>query len=160
MAMFYNIIVNIHSRFTIDIQFQHFTDSVNPNKHSHSFLYIIIADQPDVTISFSNKNGIRQLMCIPNGFPAQYEFSNWEHISEFREHIRYLPPAKSGKLYIPFISMETDRHYDRGVYICSVSNNVSVDGRTFVSAEYWLKSSGRLCYNSLKGISSDDSPTM
>lgn len=84
----------------------------------------------------------RQLKCQPDGCPDRYFFSDWEHKSELGEHIRFLPSTKTGILSIPFIQNETDRHYDKGIYICTVTNNVSVDGRTFVSGEYWLNSTG------------------
>lgn len=66
----------------------------------------------------------------------------WEHTTELKEHIRFLPSTKNGIITIPNITNETDRHNDRGIYICYVSNNISVDGRKFVSAKYLLNSTG------------------
>lgn len=101
--------------------------------------YSLIVDPPDVTVSFSKKNGIRTLNCSPEGFPNRYYFNKWEHTTEFREHIRFLPSTRNGIIHIPHTDKETDRHKDSGIYICTVTNNVSVDG---VSAEYWLNNTG------------------
>lgn len=114
--------------------------------YTHSYIYIIeyslILDPPDVAVSFFENEGTRQLKCSPDGYPNRYDFGKWEHTSEFREHIRFLPSNKNGIISIPFTKNESDRHHDRGIYICTVSNNVSKNGRTLMSAEYWHKSTG------------------
>lgn len=93
-------------------------------------------------ISYSNTGDKRKLECNAAGVPDHYEFSSWEHKTEFGEHLRYLPSSNTGIVYVPNIINETNRHLDRGIYVCNVSNNISFDGRTYASAQYWLNISG------------------
>lgn len=103
--------------------------------------YTFIADQPDVSITYNDEN--RELTCTAVGVPNHYDFSYWEHKTEFGVFLRLLPSTRNGSLSIPFVKNETDRHFDRGIYVCNVSNNVSVNGNKYVLSEYWLNSTGK-----------------
>ncbi|CAC5368483.1 DSCAML1 [Mytilus coruscus] len=77
------------------------------------------------------RGNYRQLNCLANGVPDQYIFTQWEHRSEYSDLIRYLPENGTGKLILPNNKGETDRHHDRGFYICQASNNVSLNGKPY-----------------------------
>lgn len=118
------------------------------NLSVYKYLIYILTDPPTVKLKFEETKSSRELQCIPEGIPDRYFFSQWEHKSEYLEHIRFLPDNGSGKLVIPFVSGETDRHNDKGIYTCNVSNNVSFRDKRFISAQYFLYASGKFCFSS------------
>lgn len=61
-------------------------------------------------------------MCVPNGNPASYIFSKWEHKSEFGERIRYLNGYLNGSLVLPY--RQSHSYQDTGIYKCTVSNGI------------------------------------
>lgn len=84
------------------------------------------------------------MKCIPSGVPDKYMFRDWEHTTEYNDHIRYLPITKEGNtatLNIPKILNKRD-HQDRGLYICRASNNISSTNGMFVMRKYNLKLNG------------------
>ena len=84
----------------------------------------------------------RELKCIPDGIPSRYKFYNWEHKTEYNEHIRYLKDSGNGTLFLPDVPSETDRYQDRGLYMCQVANGVSLEGKTTISKDYHLEPQG------------------
>ncbi|CAG2188811.1 unnamed protein product [Mytilus edulis] len=99
---------------------------------------------PTVHVTFEDRGNNRQLNCIAHGVPNHYIFTQWEHRSAHSDLIRYLPDDGSGRLILPNIPGETDRHHDRGLYICHASNNVSLNGsNSFVRGEFFLKAQGK-----------------
>ncbi|VDI57194.1 Hypothetical predicted protein [Mytilus galloprovincialis] len=85
------------------------------------------------------------MKCIPSGVPDKYMFKDWEHTTEYNEHIRFLPITKKGNetiLTIPsYVSGKT--HYrDKGIYICRASNNISTTDGMFVMQKYNLDLNG------------------
>ncbi|CAC5368480.1 unnamed protein product [Mytilus coruscus] len=71
-------------------------------------------------------------------------FYSGKHRSEYSDLIRYLPDNGSGRLILPNTKGETDRHHDRGFYICHASNNVSLNGSNcFIRGEFFLKAQGK-----------------
>lgn len=66
----------------------------------------------------------RTMQCIADGTPADYQFSPWEHRSEYNEHIRYLDTTSKGNLILPITEFKEDRFQDSGIYICRVSNGI------------------------------------
>lgn len=89
----------------------------------------------------------RKLRCIPDGIPNVYIFKEWEHRSEYLELIRSLPNSETGTINLPFIKGETDRHQDRGIYICKASNNVSIKDELFTAGELLLQPDGAYLFN-------------
>ncbi|CAC5421288.1 unnamed protein product [Mytilus coruscus] len=112
---------------------QHLTASANAT--------MVVLYQPEVSITYNDEN--RELKCTAVGVPNHYDFNYWKHKTEFGVFLRDLPSSQNGSLSIPYIKNETDRHCDRGIYVCNVSNNVSVNGNKYVLAEYWLNSTGK-----------------
>ncbi|CAC5356781.1 unnamed protein product [Mytilus coruscus] len=110
------------------------------------YISVVVQYPPTVQFKFEESEYSRELECIPKGIPDRYSFNQWEHKSEYMEHIRFLPYYGSGKLVIPFESGETDRHHDKGIYICNVSNNVSFSDKRFISANYFLNASGKMFF--------------
>ncbi|XP_063397227.1 hemicentin-1-like [Mytilus trossulus] len=99
---------------------------------------------PTVLVTFEDHGNYRQLNCEAHGVPDQYIYKQWEHRSDYSDLIRYLPDDGSGRLILPNTTGETDRHHDRGLYICHASNNVSLNGsNSFVRGEFFLKAQGK-----------------
>lgn len=83
----------------------------------------------------------RSIQCLPKGEPNAYTYFQWEHVSEFHEHIRYLKARDDGILYLPYVDI-SNRYQDTGFYICNVSNgvpdyhgNIFQQGREFIVSE-------------------------
>ncbi|XP_052074573.1 neural cell adhesion molecule 1-B-like isoform X7 [Mytilus californianus] len=99
---------------------------------------------PTIHVTFEDRGSYKQLNCLANGVPDQYIFTQWEHRSDYSDLIRYLPDNGIGKLILPNTMGETDRHHDRGFYICHASNNVSLNGsNSFIRGEFFLKARGK-----------------
>lgn len=102
-----------------------------------------LTDSPTIHVTFEDHGSYKQLNCLAHGVPNLYIYKQWEHKSEYSDLIRYLPDTGSGKLILPNIQGETDRHHDRGFYICQASNNVSFNGTNyFIPGELFLKAQG------------------
>lgn len=101
--------------------------------------WFLFSDPPTVTIE--KTYGRTQLICIPNGVPDKYIFRNWEHKTEYMEIIRILPSI-NGTLEVSESANETNRHHDRGIYICQASNNVSSSNGLFVMANFSFNPKG------------------
>ncbi|XP_071148727.1 uncharacterized protein [Mytilus edulis] len=93
----------------------------------------------DQHIQFADTDVSRTLQCLAYGVPAQYFYGRWQHISHFREHIRYLNPFHDGKVTLPPIANKMERYQDNGIYVCTASNrvadsfdNIYQTGKTFV----------------------------
>ncbi|VDI07707.1 Hypothetical predicted protein, partial [Mytilus galloprovincialis] len=79
----------------------------------------------------------RKMVCIPSGVPDRYIFKDWEHTTEYNDHVRYLGTTEEGKnatLTFPHIVVGEDR----GIYICRASNNISSATGMFVMRKYNL----------------------
>lgn len=102
-----------------------------------------LTDSPTIHVTFEDHGSYKQLNCLAHGVPNLYIYKQWEHKSEYSDLIRYLPSNGSGKLILPNIPGETDRHHDRGFYICQASNKVSLNGSSyFIPGEFFLKAQG------------------
>ncbi|CAG2197049.1 unnamed protein product [Mytilus edulis] len=55
---------------------------------------VVVQYAPTIDIQYSPNE--RQMKCIPNGLPDRYMFKNWEHTTEYNDHIRFLPTRKDG----------------------------------------------------------------
>ncbi|CAG2197045.1 unnamed protein product [Mytilus edulis] len=85
------------------------------------------------------------MKCIPSGVPDRYMFKDWEHTTEYNDHIRFLPITKEGNntiLTIPSYVSGKNHHLDRGIYICRASNNISTTDGMFVMTKYNLDLNG------------------
>ncbi|VDI72571.1 Hypothetical predicted protein [Mytilus galloprovincialis] len=99
---------------------------------------------PTVQVTFEDRGKYRQFNCVARGVPDQYIYKQWEHRSDYSDLIRYLPDDGSGRLILPNTTGETDRHHDRGFYICHASNNVSLNGSSsLIRGEFFLKAQGK-----------------
>ncbi|CAC5390621.1 DSCAM [Mytilus coruscus] len=99
---------------------------------------------PTVHVTFEDSGNNKQLNCRAHGEPNHYIFTQWEHRSEYSDLIRYLPDNGSGKLILPNTKGETDRHHDRGFYICHASNNVSLNGsNSLIRGDFFFKAQGK-----------------
>ncbi|VDH91854.1 Hypothetical predicted protein, partial [Mytilus galloprovincialis] len=82
---------------------------------------------PDVTIVYENytvNTKSKKLICLPKGVPQNYTFFQWQHKSEYGDHIRFLNGSQDGILLLPNIQDFNTQYYDNGVYICTVSNGI------------------------------------
>ncbi|VDI51396.1 Hypothetical predicted protein [Mytilus galloprovincialis] len=78
---------------------------------------------PDVKIQYKiSKQNIR-MFCIADGNPNNYTFNDWEHKSEFNEHIRRIHGTPKGHLIINKAQYSKENE-DDGIYVCTVSNGV------------------------------------
>ncbi|CAC5407978.1 unnamed protein product [Mytilus coruscus] len=62
------------------------------------------------------------LICNPSGNPANYTLGDWEHWSEFREHIQNLEGTPDGTL--TFLKSFNRLHETDGIYKCKASNGI------------------------------------
>ncbi|CAC5372895.1 PVRL3 [Mytilus coruscus] len=62
------------------------------------------------------------LICNPSGNPENYTFGDWEHWSEFREHIQNLEGTPDGTL--TFRKSSNRLHETDGIYKCKASNGI------------------------------------
>ncbi|CAC5358914.1 unnamed protein product [Mytilus coruscus] len=104
---------------------------------------------PAVNITLLDQQPDKYLKCKAYGNPENYVFSAWEHRTEYGDHIRFLNDSGSGCIKLKHSSGETKRHYDEGVYICSVSNGVPYDGTFSRRANYTLKQKGLPYFSSI-----------
>ncbi|OPL33651.1 hypothetical protein AM593_08227, partial [Mytilus galloprovincialis] len=111
-------------------------------------------DPPTITVTFVEQKSHRELHCKPFGIPAIYTFKQWEHRTEYLELIRRLPNNGSNVLNLQSITGETERHHDRGIYVCQASNNVSMNGSTYTSGKpYFVTSNNKTQYGLLGNMS-------
>lgn len=91
------------------------------------------------------------MKCIPSGVPDSYVFKDWEHTTEYNDHIRFLATTREGNnaTLTTFQNVNNkDHHQERGIYICRASNNISSTDGTFAMQKYNLNLPGE--FNSLK----------
>lgn len=86
------------------------------------------------------------MVCIANGIPDRYMFKDWEHTTEYNDHIRFLPIIKEGNNTI-LTATGQDHHRDNGIYICRASNNVSSADGMFVMRKYTLSLNGESIFH-------------
>ncbi|XP_052079075.1 uncharacterized protein LOC127717472 [Mytilus californianus] len=70
------------------------------------------------------------LICNPSGNPANYTFGNWEHWSEFREHIQNLEGTPDGTLPLPKSTNTKSLSETDGIYKCKAVFTVQMDTYT------------------------------
>ncbi|XP_052103130.1 synaptogenesis protein syg-2-like [Mytilus californianus] len=91
---------------------------------SNSSIAINVLYPPDVKVAYAITEQRITLLCIPYGTPDNYTFYDWEHRSEFNEHIRGIHGTPEGQLIINK-SQIRKANEDDGIYVCTVSNGVS-----------------------------------
>ncbi|XP_063411438.1 hemicentin-1-like [Mytilus trossulus] len=91
---------------------------------SNSIIAINVLYPPDVKVTYTISEQSIILHCIPNGNPENYIFYDWQHKSEFNEHIRYIHGTPEGQLIIQTHQSRKTNEVD-GIYVCNVSNGVS-----------------------------------
>ncbi|CAG2229364.1 unnamed protein product [Mytilus edulis] len=97
---------------------------------------------PDVKVTYKISEQRISLHCIPNGKPENYTFYDWQHKSEFNEHIRYIHGTREGKLIIQTHQSKTTNEVD-GIYVCNVSNGVpNLDGNVSQEGQTGIKYRG------------------
>ncbi|CAG2228708.1 unnamed protein product [Mytilus edulis] len=98
-----------------------------------------IENAPTIDIRYSPYE--RKMKCIPKGVPDRYIFKDWEHSTEYNDHIWFLATTKEGNTAtLTFPSNVTGKNHqrDRGIYICRASNNISLTDGRFVMRKYNL----------------------
>ncbi|CAG2220641.1 unnamed protein product [Mytilus edulis] len=104
---------------------------------------VVVQYAPTIDIQYVPTE--RKMECIPSGVPDRYVYKDWEHTTEFNDHIRFLPITKEGNnaiLTIPKHETGKDHQLDRGLYICRASNNISSSDGMFVVKKYNLNFKG------------------
>ncbi|XP_063411585.1 protein turtle-like [Mytilus trossulus] len=79
---------------------------------------------PVVKITSRPTNNKLVLLCNPSGNPASFSFGDWEHWSEFKEHIRNLKGTSEGSLILLKSNNNTELHELDGIYKCKASNGI------------------------------------
>ncbi|XP_052079066.1 uncharacterized protein LOC127717467 isoform X2 [Mytilus californianus] len=67
---------------------------------------------------------MQKLICNPNGNPENYTFADWEHWSEFNEHIRNVQGTPDGTLTLLESNNNNKLHENDGIYKCRTSNGI------------------------------------
>lgn len=94
-------------------------------------------------MNVTEKEVARTLQCFAYGVPSKYTYSQWEHLSYFGEHIRYLNATTDGKVTLPQIANKIKRYQDNGIYICTVSNGVvDITGNSFQKGKICVIANG------------------
>ncbi|CAG2196322.1 unnamed protein product [Mytilus edulis] len=104
---------------------------------------VVVQYAPTINIRYFPTE--RKMVCNPNGVPNLYDFKDWEHTTEYNDHLRFLPIMKEGNnaiLTIPENVTGKDHLRDRGIYICRASNNISSIDGMFVIRKYNLSLTG------------------
>ncbi|CAC5399799.1 unnamed protein product [Mytilus coruscus] len=108
---------------------------------------VIVMHAPDVTILYENYTvnaNSRKLICLPKGVPPNYTFFQWQHKSEYGDHIRFLSGSEDGILQLPKNENFNTQYYDNGVYVCTVSNGIpGISGTSNRTAAVYLSISGK-----------------
>ncbi|VDH90424.1 Hypothetical predicted protein [Mytilus galloprovincialis] len=105
---------------------------------------VVVQYAPTIDIQYVPTE--RKMECIPSGVPDRYVYKDWEHTTEYNDHIRFLPITKEGNnaiLTIPKHETGKDHQRDRGLYICQASNNISSTDGIFVMKKYNLNFKGK-----------------
>ncbi|XP_052079069.1 uncharacterized protein LOC127717469 [Mytilus californianus] len=77
------------------------------------------------------KKGL-ELICNPRGNPDNYTFADWEHWSEFNEHIRNVQGTSDGKLTFLISNNNNSLHENDGIYKCKTTNGINgANGRLY-----------------------------
>ncbi|VDI34016.1 Hypothetical predicted protein [Mytilus galloprovincialis] len=96
---------------------------------------VVVQYAPTIDIRYFPRE--RKMKCIPSGIPDRYMFRDWEHTTEYNDHIRFLSITKEGNTATLNVT-GTNNHRDRGIYICRASNNISSTDGMFVMQKYNL----------------------
>ncbi|XP_063417532.1 hemicentin-2-like [Mytilus trossulus] len=100
---------------------------------------------PTVRIDYNNyteNENRRELLCVANGNPDKYTFSQWDQKSQFGEHIRFIDGYTNGSLVLP--ATPTKSYQDAGFYVCTVSNGVpDTHGQVNQSTDAFLSVQGK-----------------
>ncbi|CAC5387657.1 unnamed protein product [Mytilus coruscus] len=105
---------------------------------------VIVLYAPTIDIEYFPST--KTMKCIPRGIPDSYMFKDWEHTTEYNDHLRFLATTKEGNnatLTIPQNVNKKDNNRERGIYICRASNNISSIDGTFAMQKYNLNLPGK-----------------
>lgn len=79
------------------------------------------------------------LSCYGNGIPDTLTFYEWEHTSDYGDHIRFLNGSTNGSLLLPNSNGNEIEYQNNGYYKCTVSNGIpNIHGVTKQSSEVFL----------------------
>lgn len=82
------------------------------------------------------------MLCNATGIPINYNFHDWEHRSDYGDHIRFLSGSRDGILYLPN-NVKENKYQDNGYYKCTVDNNIpDIHGIIKQNAEVYLDVKG------------------
>ncbi|CAG2232728.1 CADM4 [Mytilus edulis] len=88
---------------------------------------IVVNYPPVVKIEYTNvtvDKKVRKLQCTATCVPTKITYIQWEHRSEYNEHIRYLNSTGREDIILPSTDLQFKRYQDTGIYICRVSNGI------------------------------------
>ncbi|CAC5372145.1 unnamed protein product [Mytilus coruscus] len=92
--------------------------------YSLPMLCVYSTDSPLVKIIKEVTEKKLKLICNPKGNPENYTFADWEHWSEFNEHIRNVQGTPDGTLTFLESNNNNRLHENDGIYKCRTSNGI------------------------------------
>lgn len=79
------------------------------------------------------------LSCYGNGIPDNNTFYEWEHTSDYGDHVRFLNGSTNGSLLLPNSNGNKIEYQNNGYYKCTVSNGIpNIYGVMKQSSEVFL----------------------
>ncbi|CAC5393262.1 unnamed protein product [Mytilus coruscus] len=107
--------------------------------------YVYVLYPPNVNVQMYKLKNVVQLNCSATGLPSKNKFEEWEHRSEFNEHIRYVQGTHGNQLII-----EGNDYHNSGIYICNVTNGISaINGNLFMTGQIEVPYRGEAIENRL-----------
>ncbi|CAC5403800.1 NCAM [Mytilus coruscus] len=107
---------------------------------------LLVMYAPGVDIQYKNYTDdtkTRRLICNATGIPSIYNFHDWEHTSDYGNHIRFLSGSNDGILYLPDNAKDS-KYQDNGYYKCTVDNKIpDINGNIKQNAQVYLDVKGK-----------------
>lgn len=75
-------------------------------------------------MTFNQEETIRAVSCIGTGYPSDYRYYPWKHMSFNGKLIREISGNDGGILMLPVTRIE-DSYQDNGIYVCKADNGVT-----------------------------------
>lgn len=118
----------------------------------HISCLCLFSDPPDVsvtteTVDFFRGNNIT-LKCLARGEPEQYTFDKWLHVApdNYTEIETLVGKQNKGE---NILVLKNVTYMDSGIYVCRVTNNITIGTIKFGKADKQISVKGNYFYNCL-----------